>query len=607
MSFPLKIEPAPNKHYSTMALVPHKQQIPKLGSLCSPLLVVSFDYNLTFELRDLGYEAIYFESGLVDWDDQNLGSELYLRANEWVNLNGIDQTKFNEVSLGRLFARQTSYLMISYHRIRAAIYNLTKVFCPKSVALLDCKNEFGLLHEKHRLMLVQEVCLELDVQLINLFDPIHDDDDYFPQFAIYGGVGFKRTSSDYLRGVFEFACSLASRFKRREPKQRSIIVFCGGHVSRQLIFNKHPTNTEFVLFPSLFPKKHRIFRYLVKENLRFEVAPSLIATLKMLKKNKKIAQIKATYRKEWEKAESSGCERVLREFLDEEVFESNKLNFFLSLIHEIQNLLTNIKPNRVLVDSVFGPESRIVLDLCASLKIPVDYVAHGYWEHKIYFDTLCGDHLLPPRVDRVFSWGSQQERWLKAINWGGKIERVGCTIASEHVGKMEESKARKNILVLQYTPMNSDINGLNYNQYSYFEHVVKHLNESGRYAVRFKLHAGLFKVSYYETIKQRFDLQCELCQGGKFSDHLAWADEVIGPACSGARLEALAVGKPYYAIQLKPHSHFISTSVKSCFESIPELLEAFDTSFSRNHSEITEELIGLSQFPNPAQALLNKL
>ena len=48
----------------------------------------------------------------------------------------------------------------------------------------------------------------------------------------------------------------------------------------------------------------------------------------MLKKNKKIAQIKATYRKEWVKAESSGCERVLREFLDKEVFESNKLNNF---------------------------------------------------------------------------------------------------------------------------------------------------------------------------------------------------------------------------------------------------------------------------------------
>ena len=113
-------------------------------------------------------------------------------------------------------------------------------------------------------------------------------------------------------------------------------------------------------------------------------------------------------------------------------------------------------------------------------------------------------------------------------------------------------------------------------------------------------------MSYYETIKQRFIYNVNYVRAANFR-HLAWADEVIGPACSGARLEALAVGKPYYAIQLKPHSHLISTSVKSCFESIPELLEAFDTSFSRNHSEITEELIGLSQFPNPAQALLNKL
>ena len=136
---------------------------------------------------------------------------------------------------------------------------------------------------------------------------------------------------------------------------------------------------------------------------------------------------------------------------------------------------------------------------------------------------------------------------------------------------------------------------------------MKHLNEAGQYAVRFKLHPGLFKTSYYEMIKKRFNLQCEVCQSGSFVEHLAWADEVIGPASSGARLEALAAGKPYYAIQLKPHSHLISTYVKSCFESIAELLEAFDDSYTRNHPEITEELIGLSQFPNPAQALLNKL
>ena len=266
-----------------------------------------------------------------------------------------------------------------------------------------------------------------------------------------------------------------------------------------------------------------------------------------------------------------------------------------------------MKPTRVLVDSVFGPDSRIVLDLCARLKIPVDYVAHGYWEHQIYFDTISGDQLLSPRVDRIFSWGAQQERWLKAINWRGKIERVGCTIAPEYLGEAEKNHSRKNILVLQYTPINSDINGLNYNQYDYFNRVVKHLNEAGQYAVRFKLHPGLFKTSYYEMIKKRFNLQCEVCQSGSFVEHLAWADEVIGPASSGARLEALAAGKPYYAIQLKPHSHLISTYVKSCFESIPELLKAFDDSYTRNHPEITEDLIGLSQFPNPAQALLNKL
>ena len=292
--------------------------------------MVSFDYFLTIELLELGYEAIYFESGLIDWDDQDLGSDLYLKANEWINLNGIDETKVDEVSLGRLFARQTSYLIISYQRIRAAIYNLTKTFRPKSLVLLDCKNEFGLLQERHRLTLVKEVCLDLDVQFINMFDPIRDDDDYFPQFPIYAGLGFKRSFSDYLRVLFEFSCSLASRLNSRNSKRKTIIVFCGGHVSRQLMFNQRPADTEFVFFPSLFPKNLKLFKFLVTKNLRFEIAPSLVATLKPLKKNKKIAQIKAEYLTAWKKSKSFGFERVLHEFLEEEVFDSEKMKFFLS-------------------------------------------------------------------------------------------------------------------------------------------------------------------------------------------------------------------------------------------------------------------------------------
>ena len=59
-----------------------------------------------------------------------------------------------------------------------------------------------------------------------------------------------------------------------------------------------------------------------------------------------------------------------------------------------------------------------------------------------------------------------------------------------------------------------------------------------------------------------------------FSECVEWADAVIGPLASGALLETLASGTPYYPILLNPHT--LEPSFYGDFEVYETTTEACD-------------------------------
>ena len=156
-----------------------------------------------------------------------------------------------------------------------------------------------------------------------------------------------------------------------------------------------------------------------------------------------------------------------------------------------------------------------------------------------------------------YTWGEQNERWLDAINWQGENVRVGNPFVQKYLKMRESCKPKelpKNILVLQYTPQNTDIRGLNANQYGFFVDIVRRLKAIGDFNIRLKLHPGVWKKSYYEKIKAQYSLGCEIRDDGPFEKHLGWADIVIyssikslfgGPICQQALLSS------YYAASVK--------------------------------------------------------
>ncbi len=165
----------------------------------------------------------------------------------------------------------------------------------------------------------------------------------------------------------------------------------------------------------------------------------------------------------------------------------------------------------------------------------------------------------------------------------------------------------KNILILQYTPHNSDVKGLNANQYGYLVDVVRMLKKIGEVKIRVKLHPGVWKRSYYNRIKDMFNLQCDIRDDGPFEKHVDWADVVIGPAQSGAYLEVLAAEKPYYPVNMNPYSKMLELDRVKVYGTVSQLENDLLLGIHANQTDVLEELISYNEFPNPAKRLMSVL
>ena len=89
---------------------------------------------------------------------------------------------------------------------------------------------------------------------------------------------------------------------------------------------------------------------------------------------------------------------------------------------------------------------------------------------------------------------------------------------------------------------------------------------------------------------------------GSYRTNLEWADIVIGPANSGAVLETIASGRPYFQVCLKPNAvnkRYISGS--PVFEDIESLRQCLEGGVSLDQKEYLENFTSLKEFPNSPQ------
>ncbi|MDC3234550.1 hypothetical protein OBB02_00725 [Candidatus Puniceispirillum sp.] len=596
------------EQYDYVILVSHSRHVSKIITPKEKTLVVSSDWLLMNKLDKLGYTVVYFEYGLRSWGEQELESQLYTRTNDWLYINGVDQTIYNGVSLGKLFARDISLIYISYTRLNGALSYICDEFAPKKIFLYDYRSEFDFLDEFSKLEIVEEVCQQRGIELVNSTDCPDASDDEFPQRTIYGNNTAPVESYSLLRNLYGSLIEFLSLIVRSVTNKRSkVLVMTGGHLSQTLSKFTKSENITPIYFSSVLTKRPR--EILLSIWRGSYLAKRLLAGIEEAN-NEAVQQIIDRYLKHWDGLNPDVITTIVRRHITKNIFTSKRIRFYTAQIHLTQRFLLRHQPKRVLLDSVFAAESRILMEIAKATGVKIDYIWHGYWMQIIGFDALGGDPRTQTLVDRVYTWGEQNERWLDAINWQGENVRVGNPFAQKYLKMRESNRSKelpKNILVLQYTPMNTDLRGLNANQYGFFVDIVRRLEAIGDFNIRLKLHPGVWKKSYYERIKDQYSLGCEIRNDGPFEKHIRWADIVIGPAHSGAYLEVLAANKPYYPVIMMPQSKMVHAKHTKFYEDLGLLIDDIRNSVLHDQDKALEELTSINQFPNPALALMDAL
>ena len=233
-------------------------------------------------------------------------------------------------------------------------------------------------------------------------------------------------------------------------------------------------------------------------------------------------------------------------------------------------------------------------------------------------DALGGDPRIEPLVDRNFSWGRINDQWLDRVGANQPRIRIGSPLIGHYREKAGHrlvadmpSPSERNVLVLQYTPIVTDIRGLNSNIYAHFIDTIRLLRERGYKNIRLKLHPGRgrWKKSYFETIASHFGLQCKILKSDPFVECLKWADLVIGPAQTGAFFETLAAGKPYYPVLLEPHgldsSYYLD--YYPIFDSIEAAVEALDEAPPPDGQALLDAVWGTDTIKNSPLEFLKAL
>ena len=591
-------------HYDYLALVSQKRDVSKIITPKEKTLVISSDWLLIRELEQCGYDVVFFEYGLRNWGEQELESKLFIRANDWLYINGEDKSLYKGVSLGKLIVREISFVIVGYARLNGALTKICEEFKPKKVYFYNFQSEFSQLDERSILDIVDEVCCQFRAELIIFEDCSEHKDKDFSQSLNYGNHKVPEESYRFLRDFYGVIVEFLSILVRTFTSKKAKVVICtGGHLAQILSKYTKSNNITPIYFSNVLSKNpidvlSAVLRgaYLARR-LNRDV-PNV--------KRKVIAELVDVYLDYWDGAQTNLQTKLVRSHIRNKVFDTELLEYYASVIDLTQRFLRKHQPKRILLDSVLSANSRIWMELAKSERIKVDYIWHGHWEHIIYMDPLGGDVRSEACVDRVYTWGEQNEKWLQAICWKGECIRTGSPFSQKYLSaKKVQNTAVKNILIIEFVQSSADVRILNAASYGFYVDVIRRLKAVGNFNVRLKLHPGLSNRSYYERITDQYSLNCEIRHDGPFDKHVDWADIVIGPRQTGAHLEVLASRKPYYSFVMPVQAKMVHAKHTKFYEDLGQLVNDIRDSVLHDQNEALEELISINQFPRPASALMD--
>jgi hypothetical protein len=206
---------------------------------------------------------------------------------------------------------------------------------------------------------------------------------------------------------------------------------------------------------------------------------------------------------------------------------------------------------RVVVGDATNGFSRLVAECARTAGVPTDELPNGMFVTRQRYDARLGDSSAPAVIRRVLSWGPLTERWLTAT--GARVIRatVGYPALEDLRRAVAEPRFGKALVLPIYADAD-DAMAFTSNIFGSLVDIVRALRDFGCAEIRVKVHVGPQNRDYYADVLRDSGLDVPIFKDNAFAEHLRWADFVVGPVNSGAFVETLAAGKPYFPICPSP-------------------------------------------------------
>lgn len=588
--------------YRRLILISREAHLRYVDAGDEDTLIVCCDWLLWQRLLRQGRHVVHYELGILGWpESDSIKTDIMIRANDWVYASGRDLTEFRGVSLGRLFMGEVSMCLMNYYRLARSLGSLLRHFQPAEILFCDFINDINYVSRDLRKRIVAGVAAEAGVRVT--------DAEVFSSPADACAGAAPSADGPWGRSVliFFYTWTVEALTRLRclfADCRKRVLVQVITNIAEPLALNFHGARSGLtpIFMSRTLPKTFAVVWQALRHGIILAAPPRVRLDAA---DRQRLAVVEADLAAALDQP-ASGALAVVQAYLRENVVDRERLVEKALQVRLAERILDRFRPRRVIVDGVRNAPPRAYVELAGPRGIAVDYYWHSPQIPLIEkVDALGADPRLKPMVDRNLSWGEINDRWLDAVDSDQPRVRVGSALSDRYRIKWPARPARiKNVLMLQYTPNVTDLRGLNCNMYSSFVHGIRMLKAIGITDIWYKLHPGpeRWEKTQFEHIAAEFGLSCRILKREPFYECLAWADVIIGPVQSGAMFEALAAGKPYYALLIPPHS--MDTSYYGdypLYPSLEALIDAMSKNTPSDGGKLLDDLYSTGKFPRGSE------
>lgn len=595
--------------YATIALVQTESDIARLDD-DGDTLIVCCDWLLAYSLVAQGRHALYYEAGLAAWPEtDNLHTDLLNHTNDWILESGeVENTAFHNVCTGRMFGHELYMALVNYYRIQRALEMLIRTYAPKNVLFFNFQYEFNHLSRKLRTGIVSQIATEHGIAFTDCASA-KSSQTHSSNIDIYRQQDNMPVFKAALLGIYTTTIKTATALRRwMLPDDNRVLLLVNSNLLDPLLLGYSGQNVTPVALARSVPRRWRhLWQCFISGIL-------LVDTRKPKLSPEDEASVQRIY-EAFERA-INGLQGptglFIADYLRENTLHTEVLHGVVETILEAEHLLRTINPKRIVVDGVRSHRHTTFTELASAMGIGVDYTWHSPLSpQSLKLGGLGGDPRQPRFVDRCLSWGEANDKWVARTGKDVQLVRVGSPMRRkfESLRRLGKPKVKPigdtNVLILQYTYTVLDMAGLNASMYGSFVGTIQMLKKLGYRHFRFKLHpgGGRFDTSHFQRIADHFGIECEIHKSTPFRDCLEWADIVIGPLISGAVMETMSAGLPYYAYLLPPQKSVDPVYYEDfpLMHSIDDLPEALQQDNTAANEKLLDIVWSRTEIPDPCK------